>query len=73
LPTVTVYANPQPNPPLPSQESGSAQSPSGLSCGPANAVPSGPPSLLLASAAAVLAGAAALAARRRTVEPEPTQ
>jgi phospholipase C len=73
LPTVTHYANPQPNPPLPAQETGTAQSPSGLSCGPANAVPSGPPSLLLASAAAVLAGAAALAGRRTTVEAEPTQ
>ena len=72
LPTVTHYTVPQPNA-LPSQEAGSAPSPSGLSCSPANAVPSGPPSLLLASAAAVLAGAAALAARRRTVEAELTQ
>jgi len=55
---------PQPNPALPTQESGTAPAPSGLSCSPGSPVPTGSPLMLVASALGA-AGAVAAAARIR--------
>ncbi|MBV9101569.1 MAG: phospholipase [Candidatus Dormibacteraeota bacterium] len=64
FPTVTPYTVPQPNPALPTQESGTAPAPSGLSCSPGSPVPTGSPLMLVASALGA-AGAVAAAARIR--------
>lgn len=71
FPTVTPYTVPQPNAPLPTQESGSTTTPSGLSCTPGSPVPSGSPLMLVASAVGA-AGLVAAAARIRDALHSPT-